>query len=69
VHEEGLAYEDYLHGLDILKKQQEIPALAAICAPGVGSLSILDEITEVCRLRHTVVIVRESDFYDFLTEK
>lgn len=67
VTEEGFSPDDYLIGLNLLKKQSVIPHLDAICAPGLGDQAIIDAILPVCTLYHSILITNEADFYDYLT--
>lgn len=67
VPEEGFSADDYLAGLNLLKQQETIPHLDAICTPGVGDKEIIEAILPVCNLYHSILITNESDFYDYLT--
>ena len=67
VSEEGYSTQDYLYGIKLLDKQQLIPDVHAICAPGVGDKMIMDAILPVCERYHSILITNESDFYDYLT--
>lgn len=68
VKEEGFSYEDYVRGLRFLKKQTIVPEIEALCLPGVGDTEIIGALTPICELYHSLLIVNESDFYDYLTE-
>ena len=68
VKEEGFSYEDYAFGLNLLKKQTLIPEFQAVCLPGVGSSEIIDAMEPICKIYHSLLIINESDFYDYLTE-
>lgn len=67
VLEEGYSVNDYLLGLELLKQQEIIPQLNAICIPGVGDQQIINAILPICNLYHSILITNESDFYDYLT--
>lgn len=68
VREEGFSYQDYLSGLNVLKNQEIITTLAAICLPGVGNSKIIEAITPICDQHHSILITNEADLYDYLTE-
>jgi len=69
VHEEGVSTEDYLLGLHLLREQKnEIPHVGALFLPGVGSQAIIDEGLLVCREHHGLLLMKEADFYDYLTD-
>lgn len=68
VREEGFSYQDYMMGLNQLQKNDDISNIAAICLPGVGDAEIIEAITPVCALYHSILITNEADFYDYLTE-
>lgn len=68
VREEGFSYEDYLFGIHLLQKQTLISNINAVCLPGVGDLEIIDAMNPVCELYHSLLIINESDFYDYLME-
>lgn len=68
VKEEGFSYQDYLLGLALLKKKDIVAHLSAICMPGVGDAEIIEALTPVCVLHHSVLITNESDFYDYISE-
>jgi hypothetical protein len=69
VHEEGVSTEDYLLGLHLLREQNgEIPHVGALFLPGVGSQAIIDEGLLVCREHHGLLLMKESDLYDYLTD-
>lgn len=67
VREEGFSTQDYLLGLHYLESKQDIPHLAAICLPGVGDAEIIHASAPICRIHHSVLVVTESDLYDYLT--
>lgn len=67
VREEGYSYEDYLFGLHLLKNQTFVPCIDAFCLPGVGDTEIIGATAPICELYHSLLIINESDFYDYLT--
>jgi hypothetical protein len=69
VMEEGFSVEDYLTGIRLLKQQQLIPQLDAICIPGVGDPSVLNALQPICQHYHSILISSEADFYDYLTSR
>ncbi|MBJ7449203.1 MAG: hypothetical protein JHC93_02460 [Parachlamydiales bacterium] len=69
VAEEGFSTEDYLMGLHFLQNRQLIPALSAICLPGVSDEEILCVTNEVCHLYQSIIVTTESDLYDLLTHR
>lgn len=68
VREEGFSYDDYLFGLHLLKRQTFVEGIDALCLPGVGNLEIIGAMTPIIELYHSLLIVNESDFYDYLTQ-
>jgi len=68
VREEGFSYQDYLQGLHVLEKEDVVSHLAAICLPGVGDAEIIEALSPICALYHSILITNEADFYDYLTE-
>jgi hypothetical protein len=68
VREEGFSTQDYYMGLHILTKQNLLPKVSAICAPGVGTGEILRAFDPVCQIYHSIFITNELDLYDYLTE-
>jgi hypothetical protein len=56
-----------LLGLHLLQHQTFVPYIDAVCLPGVGSSEIIGAITPICELYHTLLIINETDFYDYLT--
>ena len=68
VKEEGFSYEDYLLGLRLLQKQTLVTDINAVCLPGVGNSEIIGAMAPICELYHSLLIINESDFYDYLTE-
>lgn len=68
VHEEGFSTDDYLLGLRLLKNEVLIPELSAICMPGVGDAELIENSTCLCAQHDSVLILDESDLYDYLTD-
>jgi len=66
VSEEGYSADDYLAGVDLLKDQKLIPEVTAICMPGVCESSILNKVTPICQIYHTLLITTEADLYDYI---
>lgn len=67
VEEEGFSVQDYYYGVNLLKKQEEVPKLSAICMPGVGSGEIIQAMIPLCYIYHSILITTEADMYDYLT--
>lgn len=67
VVEEGFSIEDYEYGIQLLKTQQEIKEISALCIPGVGNKKIIDAAIPLCAFYHSILITTESDLYDYLT--
>lgn len=67
VQEEGLSVRDYMHGLYLLRKADNIKTLSAICLPGIGNAEIIETATEICHHFRSILITTEGDFYDYLT--
>lgn len=68
VREEGFSESDYLQGLEILRTNPLGEKLAAIFAPGVGSKSLIEVISEACRLHESILLTTEADLYDYLVD-
>lgn len=69
VREEGISLDDYQSGLSRLQRfSTSIIRLKALFLPGVGSREILDEGFTLCRKQKSLLIVREADFYDYMTD-
>lgn len=69
VREEGISLEDYFFGLHLLRDASTtFIRLQAIFLPGVGSRELIDEGVTLCRERQSLLIVREADFYDYMTD-
>jgi hypothetical protein len=69
VREEGYSIQDYLLGLHFLENRQMIPRLSAICLPGVGNSEVIHAGSDICCVHKSMLIVTESDLYDFLTSE
>lgn len=67
VKQEGFSYSDYFSGLRLLSNRDHF-TISAICAPGVGSMEIIDAAVPICKIHHSIFITNESDFYDYLME-
>lgn len=67
VQQEGFSYPDYLSGLRLLSNKDQY-SISAICAPGVGSMKIIDAVVPICAIHHSIFITNQADFYDYLTE-
>ncbi len=68
VQEEGFSFEDYLQGIQLLEKASTHLNLSAVCLPGVGSASIIDETFRLCEKRGSLFIASPQDLYDYLTD-
>lgn len=67
VKEEGYSIQDYMRGIKLLQNQNALPPVSAICLPGVGDAEIIEEISHVCQLHKSCLIVNQKDLYDYLT--
>ncbi len=67
VREEGFSEQDYYDGIKLLKDQDSIPDIMAICMPGVGSGEIINAVIPICAFYHSILVISESDFYDYLS--
>jgi hypothetical protein len=67
VEEEGFSRESYSRGLRLLKQKKLPYHLSAICLPGVGDVTIIDEAMPICSLHRTFIILSEKDLYDYFT--
>lgn len=63
VREEGVSFDDYFYGFTLLKKAP----LEALFLPGVGFSSIIEQGLDLCREKDSLLIIREADFYDYMT--
>lgn len=69
VEEEGYSTDDYLIGIDLLKKKELLlPKMSAIYMPGVGEKRIIDAVKPIIESHKSFLIVNQKDFYDYLTE-
>lgn len=68
VKQEGFSYPDYYMGLNLLSNRDHFTSISAICAPGVGSMKIIDAVVPICKIHQSIFITNEADFYDYLTE-
>lgn len=66
VREEGASYQDYLYGLRFLRDSPAIK-LNALFLPGVGSRVLIEEGSDLCRARQSLLIIKATDLYDYLT--
>jgi hypothetical protein len=68
VKEEGFSQQDYFSGLKLLERQTSIPNVAAIGIPGVGDEEIIQALTPLCLLYHSILLTTEADLFDYLTQ-
>lgn len=68
VKEEGFSLQDYFRGFDVLKSQNATQGICAICMPGVGNGEIIEAVIPLCKNHHSLLIINEADFYDFMTQ-
>lgn len=70
VREEGLSIKDYLFGLHLMRDYaSKIPHVGALFLPQVGAKAIIDEGLFFCESNHSLLLIEESDLYDYLTDK
>ncbi len=69
VKEEGFSKDDYLFGLEFLKKREKFPEITALSLPGVGDPEIIAVTEPICSLYDSFLILTETDLYDFLTSR
>ena len=69
VQEEGFSYQDYIMGLKLLEAQQLLSHISAVCLPGVGDARIINAATPYCLSHQSLIITREADLYDYLTQE
>lgn len=69
VTEEGYSWDDYMMGLNWLKKTPLPSHVSAICLPGTSDQEIIQKTTAVCHKHQSMLIVSEKDLYDYLTVK
>lgn len=68
VREEGFSMQDYFEGVWLLKTKFPPSQILAVGIPGVGNKELIDCMEGVCEKSHALLILRESDFYDYLSE-
>lgn len=69
VAEEGYSLDDYMAGLQWLRKASLRSRLSAICLPGVGNEEVIQMAATICHLHQCLLIVSAKDLYDYLTVK
>ena len=70
VHEEGMSINDYLQGLHLLRDpSNKVPAIGALFLPRIGVEEVIEEGIQVCKLHKSLLFIKESDLYDYLTEQ
>lgn len=67
VEEEGFSREAYSQGFHFLKNNQLSYYPSALCLPGVGDKSIIEETAPLCAIYHALIILSEKDLYDYTT--
>ena len=67
VREEGFSPEDYFRGIEFLEKEGKTMQLCAVSLPGVGDPQIIDALMPICQREKLLLILCESDLYDYLT--
>lgn len=67
VREEGYSIQDYLSGLSILQENMLPLPITAIGLPGVGNKEIIHATLPLYNSYHTILLMSESDLYDYLT--
>jgi hypothetical protein len=67
VKEEGFSLNEYRKGLRLLQVKEAIPSLSAIYVPGIGDHEMIAEVSEVCHIHKSLLVITEKDLYDFLT--
>ncbi len=67
VREEGFSMQDYLKGVHLLEKMENVPHIDAFGLPGVGDGEIIDAVVPLCMNYHSILITTESDLFDYLT--
>jgi hypothetical protein len=67
VKEEGFSLQDYKKGLRLLKVKESIPILSAIFIPGIGDHEIIEEVSDVCQVHKSLLVISQKDLYDYLT--
>lgn len=70
VEEEGQSLDDYKAGLEMLRYLPSSQILLrALFLPRVGSEPLINECLSLCRTKHSLLLVTEPDFYDYLTHQ
>ena len=67
IQEEGYSKEDYFRGIKYLQDRGKKLKLSAIYLPGVGDKEIIDPLMHLCRNNKTLLVLSESDLFDYLT--
>jgi hypothetical protein len=67
VREEGFSEQDYFAGVHLLKIQEAIPSIMAICMPGVGNGEIINAVIPICQRYNSILVISEADLYDYIT--
>lgn len=67
VEEEGFSLNDYLKGLSTLRERETALFPHALGIPGVGNSEIIEVASRTCSLYKSLLILKEKDFYDYLT--
>lgn len=68
VKEEGYSIQDYFEGLWQLEQKSRESKLNAICIPGVGDGEVINSASSLCINHRSILIITESDLYDYLTD-
>lgn len=68
VKEEGYSMQDYFQGMRMLEKREQITHLEAIGIPGVGSSEIIEAMIPLCVCYHSILVLTEMDFYDYIMQ-
>lgn len=67
VKEEGFSLTDYRKGLRLLQVKEAIPLLSAIYIPGIGDSELIQEVSDVCHIHKSLLVITQKDLYDYLT--
>lgn len=67
VKEEGFSLTDYRKGLRLLQVKEAIPLLSAIYIPGIGDTELIQEVSDVCNIHKSLLVITQKDLYDYLT--
>lgn len=67
VKEEGFSIQDYRKGLRLLQIKEAIPLLSAIYIPGIGDSELIQEVSDVCHIHKSLLVITQKDLYDYLT--